>query len=398
MAMPDVRRNMQLAARILKSLLRIVAGVPIVSLTLGSLLYLVLSVTWPGRCVALSGLTFGVLLFCSIGYWNRPWFVRIRCRLFAILLPISLIAYLVPLWLAPSDGNAAPRVQSRFLHGKRSFWRCSPSNVMPEVDQINVAMTMCPLFAPQITPAEGAKIRSLTRKIYEDMARDPAFRDLGSALDSACLNLLHVKFARGHYFVALPDEAATSPGANQRLPCLIFLHGMGGNAKACLWLLSRWAREKKCVVIAPTFGLGNWDNPDAAPMVVAIAHEAINTLPIDPHRIYLMGYSNGAMGVTRAAILAPELFQGLIYLSPVTEDQLFMTKEFLARAHDRKILFLHGGRDGQIPRDIVEGTARTLKQRINDVRIKVYDDESHWLLFSRPESVMAEVFECMTAK
>ena len=82
-----------------------------------------------------------------------------------------------------------------------------------------------------------------------------------------------------------------------------------------------------------------------------------------------MGYSNGAMGVTRAAILAPELFQGLIYLSPVTEDQLFSTKEFLARARDRKILFLHGGRDEQIPRSIVEATVACLKQRVSDVRM-----------------------------
>ena len=116
--------------------------------------------------------------------------------------------------------------------------------------------------------------------------------------------------------------------AHEQLPCLIFLHGMGGNAKAYIWLLSRLAREGKCVVIVPTFGLGNWDNADGAAMVVAIAREAVKTLPINPHRIFLMGYSNGAMGVTRAAILAPELFQGLIYLSPVTEDQLFSTKEF----------------------------------------------------------------------
>jgi predicted esterase len=133
-------------------------------------------------------------------------------------------------------------------------------------------------------------------------------------------------------------------------------------------------------------------------MVVAIAREAVKTLPIDPHRIFLMGYSNGAMGVTRAAILAPELFQGLIYLSPVTEDGLFSTKQFLSRAHDRKILFLHGGSDEQIPRDIVEATATALKQRVSDVRIRVYDDEGHWLLFSQPKAVLDEVSECMAAK
>jgi pimeloyl-ACP methyl ester carboxylesterase len=173
---------------------------------------------------------------------------------------------------------------------------------------------------------------------------------------------------------------------------------MGGNLKAYVWLLSRLARQRKCVVIVPTFGLGNWDRPGGAAMVAAITRKAIKTLPIDPHRIFLMGYSNGAMGVTRAAILAPELFQGLIYLSPVTEDDLFATKAFLTRARDRKILFLCGGRDQQIPRRIVEGTVASLKRRVSHVRLKVYDDEGHWLLFSQPTSVLHDVFEFITAK
>jgi predicted esterase len=379
---------MPFVKRAIKSFLRIIAGVPIVSLTLGSLLYLVLSVTWTGRCVALSGAIFGGVLFCSIGYWNRTWFTRIRRRFYAVLIPIGLVSYLVP----------DPRVQSRFLQGKRSFWRCSPCNVMPEVDQINVAMTMSPMFAPQIGHSEAARMRSLVLPIYSEMDRDAGFRDLGSALGEASLDLLHIKFPTGHYFVALPDRPVTHSAAHEQLPCLIFLHGMGGNVKAYTWLLSRLAREGKCVVIVPTFGLGNWDNPDGAVMVVAITREAVKTLPIDPHRVFLMGYSNGAMGVTRAAIAAPELFQGLIYLSPVTEDQLFSTKEFLARARDRKILFLHGARDEQIPRSIVEATVACLKKRVSDVRMKVYDDEGHWLLLSQPKSVLNDVSECMTAK
>jgi predicted esterase len=384
--------------RAIKSLLRIIAGVPIVSLMLGSLLYLALGVTWTGRSVALSGTIIGVVLFCSVGYWNRSWFKRIRRRFYAVLVPIGVVAYVVPMLLAPSDGNADPRVQSRFLQGKRSFCRCSPCNVMPEVDQIDVAMKLCPMFAPQINSAEAARMRSLVGPLYDELDHDAAFRDLGSTLDTACLDLLHVKFPAGHYFVGLPDRTATRTATQERLPCLIFLHGMGGNAKAYIWLLSRLARERKCVVIVPTFGLGNWDNPDGAAMVVAIAREAIKTLPIDPNRIFLMGYSNGAMGVTRAAILAPDLFQGLIYLSPVTEDGLFSSKQFLSRARDRKILFLHGGCDGQIPRTIVEATVASLRQRVSEVRLKVYDDEGHWLLFSQPKSVLDDVFECMTAK
>jgi hypothetical protein len=117
-----------LVKRAITSLLRIIAGVPIVSLTLSSLLYLALSVTWTGRCVALSGVVVGGVLFCSVGYWNRGWFRRIRRRFYGVLVPLGLVCYLVPMLLAPSNGNADPRVQSRWLQGKRSFWRFLPSN------------------------------------------------------------------------------------------------------------------------------------------------------------------------------------------------------------------------------------------------------------------------------
>ena len=389
---------MPLAKRILKSLLRIVAGVPIVSLILGGLLYCALSVTWTGRCVALSGVIIGGVLFCSIGYWNQTWFQRIRHRFLAILIPLGLLLYGMPMLLAPSDGNTDPCVQSRFLHGQKQFHRFSPCNVMPEVDQINLAMTLCPMAGREISHSEAAKMRSVTLPLYDAMNHNAGFRDLGSTLDMVCRDLLHLKIPTGHYFVASPNRAATGSTAKDRLPCLIFLHGMGGNVKAYLWLFSRLAREDKCIVIVPTFGIGNWDNPDGAAMVVAVTREAIETLPIDPHRIFLMGYSNGAMGVTRAAILSPGLFQGLIYLSPVTEDEFFSKKEFLARARDRNILFLHGGRDEQVPRNIVEGTVALLKQRVSDVRLKVYANEGHWLLLSQPRSVLDDVSKFMTTK
>jgi predicted esterase len=150
--------------------------------------------------------------------------------------------------------------------------------------------------------------------------------------------------------------------------------------------------------LVPTFGLGNWDDPAGAAMVVAITREAVATLPIDPRRIFLMGYSNGAMAVTRAAILAPELYAGLIYLSPVTEDALFSTKEFLVRGKDQKIPFLHGGCDEQIPRAIVEGSVASLKQRADNVRLRGYDEEEHWLLFSQPGAVLDEVYGLIQTK
>jgi predicted esterase len=382
---------MRFFKRILASLLRILAGVPIVSLFFGGMLFLILCATLVGRCVGLSAAILGGVLFCSVGYWNRQWFQRIRRRFYAVLLPLAAVLYVVAMILAPSGGTADARVRNCFLHGQRQFSRYSPWNVIPEADQLQVGLSLIPLGPPEIDSAEARRIRSLVLPLYDEMGKDADFRQLGSVMGMAYCDLCHMEFRTGHYYVFLPE---TSGG--ERLPCLIFLHGMGGNIKACLWVLAKLSNQTKCAVIAPTFGFGNWDRPDGAEFVVDVAHEALATLPLDPEKVFLMGYSNGAMGVTRAAVKEPRLFKGLIYLSPVTEDELFSTPEFRTQARGRKVLFLQGGRDKLIPRSLVQGTVAMLNRLGCDVRLKVYDEEDHYLLFSQQEAVLDEIGKFMT--
>jgi predicted esterase len=382
---------MTLLKRMLRSLLRILAGVPIVSLLGGGLLFLVFSATLKGRSVGLSAVILGGILYCSVGYWNREWFRRIRRRFVAILLPAGLVLYLVPMILAPSGGTADGRVRNCFVGGQGNFSRYSPWNVIPEADQLRVGMCLLPLGDPYVDFAQAARIRSLVLPNYREMEEDPEFCSVGSVMGMAYRELFHMEFRTGHYCIVLPE---TTHG--EKLPCLIFLHGLGGNVKSCLWVLSRLSNRIGCVVIAPTFGMGNWDKPGSAELVVDVAREAIATLSLDPDRIFLMGYSNGAVGVTRAAVKAPGLFRGLIYLSPITEDEFFETTGFSAGRRDRTILFLHGGRDERIPRTFVEGTAGALKRRGCDVRLKVYDDD-HFLLFSQQEAILSDIAAFITS-
>ncbi len=338
----------KVAKRILVGLLRIAAGVPIISMILCGLLYLVLGASLTARSVGLSAVVLGGVLFCSVGYWNRKWFRRIRRRFYAVFLPLGLLLYLVPMMLAPDGGTPDGRVRNCFLGGRGSFGRYSPWNVIPESDQLRVGLCLLPLAERSVSAAEAARVRSLVLPTYDEMDRDTDFHPLGSEMGTAYRDLFHLGCGTGHYYLVLPETAG-----GQRVPCLVFLHGLGGNVKSCFWVLSKLSRQSNCAVIAPTFGFGNWDRAEGADFVVNVVHEALATLPLDPKRLYLMGYSNGAMGVTRAVIREPGLFRGLIYLSPVTEDELFSTKEFLTHARDRKILFLHGGSEERIPRSFV---------------------------------------------
>jgi hypothetical protein len=120
-------------------LLRILAGVPNISLLVVGLLFFVLGATLQGRSVGLSAALLVAILYCSVGYWNRKWFKRIRGRFYAALSPLSLLFYLVPMILAPSGGDTEDgRVRNCFLRGQERPSRYSPWNVIPEADQSKV--------------------------------------------------------------------------------------------------------------------------------------------------------------------------------------------------------------------------------------------------------------------
>jgi hypothetical protein len=133
---------MRFSKKIFVRLLRILAGVPIVSLLSAGLLLLILGTTLRGRSVGLSAAIFGGILYCSVGCWKRSWFERVRRCFYAVLLPVSLLLYLIPMILAPSGGKTDGRVRNCFLHGRGQFSRYSPWNVIPEVDQIAVGISL----------------------------------------------------------------------------------------------------------------------------------------------------------------------------------------------------------------------------------------------------------------
>ena len=93
--------------------------------------------------------------------------------------------------------------------------------------------------------------------------------------------------------------------------------------------------------------------------------------------------------------MEPELFRGLIYLSPVTEDELFSSPEFLLDHKSRKILFLHGGQDQRIPQQLVSSTVALLRQHGCDVPFKVEDDQDHSLILSQRHAVADDIIEWM---
>ena len=93
----------------------------------------------------------------------------------------------------------------------------------------------------------------------------------------------------------------------------------------------------------------------------------------------------------------PSLFRGLIYLSPVMEDECFVRREFSSPARGRRILVLHGDNDDRIPQRRVKAAVAILKDMGCHVQAKFYEHEDHFLLFSKPNAVLEDIMAFMNA-
>jgi phospholipase/carboxylesterase len=102
---------------------------------------------------------------------------------------------------------------------------------------------------------------------------------------------------------------------------VVLLHGAGSSAHAALALLAPLADDAGLVLLAPDARAATWDvirggyGPDVAFVDRALAH-AFATCPVDPARVALAGFSDGASYALSLGIGNGDLFTHLVAFSP----------------------------------------------------------------------------------
>jgi dienelactone hydrolase len=100
-------------------------------------------------------------------------------------------------------------------------------------------------------------------------------------------------------------EVAWLPPGDEPVPCIVFLHGFGGLLTPYLSSLTEALALAGHAIVAPALGVqGDWWTDEGR----AVVHRTLDTLPprIDRDRLFLVGLSNGAVGVSAVAA-DPEL-------------------------------------------------------------------------------------------
>ncbi len=352
-----------------------------------SALLLLTSATGQGSVFAFGALLLGVAPALA---WLRPGSHRDRRANAGVVAFALWLVITLGLFLVSPDGASRQnaRVQNRYSDGSWHYPRFSLGALLPESDQLLLGFKLMPIVDSLFTMEQARRLSGLTRTIYREMDADADFRALGSVLPEAYYEIWGQPFNHGHYFLYIP------PHLDRKIPtpALVFLHGSGGNFKAYTWLLSKVADERHMVLIAPTFGMGNWDSQHSEPVVNAALEDATKTIPLDLNQVHLAGLSNGGLGVSRvAASKSGSRFRSFIFLSPVCDREALGSKEFSAHVRGKPLLLITGQEDNRVPLLYVLSCAELLKSAGAKVELSAYAAADHFLVFSHRERFLKEL-------
>ena len=138
--------------------------------------------------------------------------------------------------------------------------------------------------------------------------------------------------------------------ADKPAPFIVMLHGAGGSGQHGIDLVTRHADRLGLIVLAPSSRAQSWDmisnrsyGGDVAPLDAALA-EVFAQYAVDPERVAVGGFSDGASYALSIGIINGSLFRRIIAFSPG-----FMKP---TRTDGRPAIFIsHGVRDQVLPID-----------------------------------------------
>jgi len=120
---------------------------------------------------------------------------------------------------------------------------------------------------------------------------------------------------------ASADSLRQGSGQAERVPLLVLLHGAGGSGESVLRRIRAAAEEAGVAVLAPDSRESTWDavhvafGPDVAFIDRALAR-VFETLAVDPARVAIGGFSDGATYALSLGLVNGDLFQRVVAFSP----------------------------------------------------------------------------------
>jgi predicted esterase len=144
----------------------------------------------------------------------------------------------------------------------------------------------------------------------------------------------------------------TSYRADRPAPFVVMLHGAGGSGERTIGHAAAEAERLGLIVLAPSSRLQSWDmisnpsgyGPDVAALDATLA-EVFRDYAINPERVAVGGFSDGASYALSIGLINGDLFRRIVAFSPG------FTRPTRAEGKPR-IFISHGRRDTVLPIDV----------------------------------------------
>lgn len=153
----------------------------------------------------------------------------------------------------------------------------------------------------------------------------------------------------------------SSAAAGEPVPLVVSLHGAGGSARGGLDLLRSAAAEHGFAVLAPSSRDSTWDavrggyGPDVDVLDRSL-QRAFELVRVDPERIAVAGFSDGASYALGLGLANGDLFEAVVAFSPGFVPPA-------ARTGTPRIFVSHGDADDVLP---VDRTSRRIVPRLEE--------------------------------
>lgn len=188
------------------------------------------------------------------------------------------------------------------------------------------------------------------------------------------------------------SPAGADATSGERPPLLVLLHGVGSNERDLFPLAPRFDRRFRVISVrAPLTrapGSYAWFNVEFTPQgpiiapeqldvsrqhLIAFLGEATQAYDTDPARVYLFGFSQGAIMSLTVALSAPETVAGIIPIAgriPPEAEPWFAAPE---RTTGLPVLLEHGRADTVLPIDWAHRARMTLERQRVALTYREYD-------------------------
>ena len=312
---------------------------------------------------------------------KRKVYISLGC----ILTAFSLISASYFLTASGRPLNQNSEIRSIFP-GEDKYCRGSIANLVPEIDQFKFGSYTMPFVDSHIDYQKSKRLRALFMNVYGEMRQDENYHELGSVMNHAYKGLYSNSTPARHFYIYQPTT-----GRGKKVPLIVFLHGSGGNFKAYMWQLKSLAEKSGALVVAPSFGLGQWDNEGAEEAVKQAVDYCTSSGDYSIGKKFLIGLSGGGSGVYRLGKSMADDFHGLGFISPVMYSAHADDDDLIERWNGKNMLVVSGKNDLRVPQQHVRFHCDALLNGRVNIKIHWFESD-HYLMYTEHWQEISRIF------